>query len=137
MSLWKYYIQHCPLCAHTNHISGRVIFLQYSANVGITVLYSKRGFLNYETPRTSGSGRCRTRYSVRHDLQRVASATSPVLDLTRKERLSQEGRHGVPPAKTQDKMHRMHRQTHTMHSGVQILATVTICIFNVSVTYMF
>jgi len=37
----------------------------------------------------------------------VALATSPVLDLTRKERMGQEERHGVPPAKTQDKMHRM------------------------------
>jgi hypothetical protein len=41
----------------------------------------------------------------------VASATSPVLDLTMQERMNQEERHGVPLSKTQDKMHRM--DTHT------------------------
>ena len=107
--------------------------------LALLCLYSKHGFLNYETPRTSGSGRCSIRYSVHHDLRRVASATSPVLDLTSKGRMSQEERHGVPPAKTQDKMHRMdkHTETDTMHSGVQILARIKICIFNVFVTYMF
>ena len=120
-----------------NPVAVNKYIISYTANVGITVLYSKHGFLNYETPRISGSERCRIRYSVHHDLQRVASDTNPVLDPTRKERMGQEERHGVPPAKTQDKMHRMDTQTHTMHSGVQILARFKICIFNVFVTHVF